>query len=1012
MTRSGEPRDEVVELRVHGVHGTSPASMLGIDPGEVRQVAGDNLTGFYRSKTGELPYRDLTGRPISVEAYSWGTLTSGVRGFLGWVQRALWLLLLPFALANLSYWARLEVGQASRRARAGVVLTRLGALLLTVFMVLIPVLVGIDLVAWQCYRGDSPGCERLPGVLDSLADLSVGQRLAAGSLLPLLFIAVLWYLARQSLQRYEEVSHPAVDGLDGRRMVLRHPSLWNSTSRTAQLQRVHLAVALAVVVGFTDVHVVDVTGSVAAAAVLAITVAVAIAATLWAVTLHPEDVEGRVGRIADLERSRPDSTYLQLYRQLPRVLLAAMTATLVVHLLVLWQLPADMDQQVDFVGHNFWFIGVFVALTAVHLSIFTGERMGGWWPVATVAVVLLLALGGLLGHLDKLPERDVVGPILVGLVVLVVGALGWWQNTQRKAHSDKAWNGAGSSVLLAAAAWVALLFTTGVITATANYLNGSEHGVDDLVSRLADSPSSIAVEAVASAPEGAILAVEGDVVIRDAVITLDGPGPVLRSGTVQAERLFEVNEQKVEDLTGVALQKGRTRLERGRVVFEADRVRVEDSCVRLSDRSACSPESSRFLVGGMLQLSAPAGSAPGAAPSLRILGQGDGVELETTSPPAVPLVVPQVLIWAPLAQTVWVVAALVWVLVAALRFRRTRGAIAAQVAADGIPQRDRADCVKARSRAAFSHRAERLLDGVGVITSVVAIALITLSAMGEAPWEMVGGLRPFATTGMYVALGLGLGVILLFSRIRTSEGTRKAVGVLWDLTTFWPRAAHPLAPPCYAERVVPELHTRLEWALHRRTRPYGTDVRAGNTVVLSGHSQGSLIVCALVSRLDDDDLGRVRVITYGSQIRALYGRVFPGVFGPDQVGYEPTPGITSLSRPEPDASFADPVDPAGPPWEGKADSVAARLHRAGGSWVNLFRRSDPLGFRVFSDRDQAPDQYVPEVPDVVVGDAGPQVNTHGGYQHTLVYRTAVAGWTGETPQPDPEGTTDIPALPV
>jgi hypothetical protein len=52
------------------------------------------------------------------------------------------------------------------------------------------------------------------------------------------------------------------------------------------------------------------------------------------------------------------------------------------------------------------------------------------------------------------------------------------------------------------------------------------------------------------------------------------------------------------------------------------------------------------------------------------------------------------------------------------------------------------------------------------------------------------------------------------------------------------------------------------------------------------------------------------------------------------------------------------------------------------------------------------------VPDVIVGDAGPRVNTHSGYQHTPAYRTAVAEWTDETFQQDPVGTTDIPPLPV
>src|SRR5215216_6511340 len=171
MTEPTGPAREVVELRIHGVHGTPPAEMLGIETGEVRQVAGDSLTGCYRSKSGELPYRKLTGLPISVEAYSWGTLTSGVRGLFGWVQRALWLLLLPFALANLAYWSRLELNGTTAASRRGARYTRLGALLLTVFMVLIPSMVGVNLVAWQCYRGDSPGCERLPGLFDFMADV-------------------------------------------------------------------------------------------------------------------------------------------------------------------------------------------------------------------------------------------------------------------------------------------------------------------------------------------------------------------------------------------------------------------------------------------------------------------------------------------------------------------------------------------------------------------------------------------------------------------------------------------------------------------------------------------------------------------------------------------------------------------------------------------------------------------------------------------------------------------------
>ena len=51
-------------------------------------------------------------------------------------------------------------------------------------------------------------------------------------------------------------------------------------------------------------------------------------------------------------------------------------------------------------------------------------------------------------------------------------------------------------------------------------------------------------------------------------------------------------------------------------------------------------------------------------------------------------------------------------------------------------------------------------------------------------------------------------------------------------------------------------------------------------------------------------------------------------------------------------------------------------------WVNLFRRSEPLGFRVFSDGEGTHDRYVPEVPVDIGGDPGPRVMTHSGYPHT------------------------------
>lgn len=71
MAQRAAPPDAVLELRVHGVHNTSPAAMLGLSPADVGQVAGDSITGIYRAKPGvDLPRRTLPPG-LAVEAYSW-----------------------------------------------------------------------------------------------------------------------------------------------------------------------------------------------------------------------------------------------------------------------------------------------------------------------------------------------------------------------------------------------------------------------------------------------------------------------------------------------------------------------------------------------------------------------------------------------------------------------------------------------------------------------------------------------------------------------------------------------------------------------------------------------------------------------------------------------------------------------------------------------------------------------------------------------------------------------------
>jgi hypothetical protein len=125
--------------------------------------------------------------------------------------------------------------------------------------------------------------------------------------------------------------------------------------------------------------------------------------------------------------------------------------------------------------------------------------------------------------------------------------------------------------------------------------------------------------------------------------------------------------------------------------------------------------------------------------------------------------------------------------------------------------------------------------------------------------------------------------------------TRRTIGVFWDIGTFWPRAAHPFAPPCYAERAVPDLDWRIRtWLADDPTR----------RLVLSGHSQGTVLAAAAVWQLDPETRARVALLTYGCPLRRLYGRFFPGFMGPEDL---------------------------------------SRLHADAPYWRNLFRITDPIG---------------------------------------------------------------------
>jgi hypothetical protein len=227
--------NRVLELRVHGVSNTPPENLLGVTQEELTRVAGNEITGFYRLSSPE------PDGPR--EAYSWGQLTSGVRATKD-IARALWTLLLPFALANLALHARTGQGRVSA------FLVRLFCLSLTATLAVAATGVGVNLVAWQCV--DLACVGRIPGPWEFLATgfwNRPGPASVVGLAAPLGLLLLIYVAARRSYH-YEAVlpsrgaqSRPTRDDWVS---PLQDPDLWCGEHQVRGLARLHFASGIAV----------------------------------------------------------------------------------------------------------------------------------------------------------------------------------------------------------------------------------------------------------------------------------------------------------------------------------------------------------------------------------------------------------------------------------------------------------------------------------------------------------------------------------------------------------------------------------------------------------------------------------------------------------------------------------------------------------------------------------------------------------------------------------------------
>lgn len=261
------------------------------------------------------------------------------------------------------------------------------------------------------------------------------------------------------------------------------------------------------------------------------------------------------------------------------------------------------------------------------------------------------------------------------------------------------------------------------------------------------------------------------------------------------------------------------------------------------------------------------------------------------------------------------------------------------------------------------HRGEPLFGWLAVFC---AIGFLSLSSgvifdtvrefLEEAAPGLPAGIRAASTGVLVIVAVAAVGAVVAHA----AASTERPLGVFWDVVAFFPRAGHPFAPPCYGERVVPELATRTrDWF----AKGDGTHPRA---VILTAHSMGSTICTATILALRGEKLTHgpnvghdmtehLAMLSYGTQLRAYFSRFFPSVFGHEILG---VPGLLG-----PSLWLRDPwerqvlaefkVKALPEPGHDPQRTLTGMLGAKGRTvprWRSLWRRTDYLGFPVYGYR--------------------------------------------------------------
>jgi hypothetical protein len=802
------PDPGITEIRVHGVGGTSPVAMLGRS--DLVQVAGDEISGFYRSTETE------SGR--TVEAYSWGGLTTSS------ASRALWVLLLPFSLVNIAGWMieparkrqavsagsgvfarldavvarwgrRLPATTSPRLERVQRWLVHVLALAFTATYVQLTAYVAVDLFANQC--GGSRNClQRLPLNVIFGGDAEVGRRLVIGMAAPIALLVLFLFLARRSRLTYE--SYRPSDGERGptgeELSPLEDPLVWDRVGYQTTMAQLHAIACLG-------------------------------------------------------------------------VLLLTFSGTA----LQLWGEQGGVVSMVHRLGQ-----GAGAALAA-------GALVLVGWTASRSRVE------------DRSWKRTTRTGFWVGWLFLVVVLATTWGLTTEETLDTVNWFGLSPLALLTFA--IGLGFALAACQALRWVAEGYLHTDQFLV-----VPAALIV---ALYPRPAVLAGVAVILLLINVAAPAKPG--------SRTAIWDMGLLTV--LAAVGWAAGEVLDEQAYLWAGVAVASVAAAFLWLARR----PEPGfRWVAVGSV----------GAFAAIMLLGIFSGVIVRTAawlSDDTLTVVYPGFYQWAVVAVTLTL---LVVTLALALYGLRTlmvsggswRTEAESRLEQAGYPPQSKQALT---TRTVFIRAVVETAKSVDVMITLAGTVLFAAGLAGFI--KIIQRRRRFSTwfdrpfpedfswlldLAGWLAVGAVVGAYLMVRSGLRSEATRRKIGMVWDVASFFPRTFHPLAPPAYAARAVPEIQARVREA-----------VAGGGRVILAGHSQGSVIAAAVIASLPEEIAKSTALVTYGSPLGKFYRAYFPDAV-PDEM-------IQRLARK---------VGPGRDPGD--------LLY-----WVNFYRRTDPIGDRAFREGD-------------------------------------------------------------